>query len=167
MKAFAVLTAVVLAAIGIGVGLVGGLPRITPAITVPSMIVPVVRPSPPITTAAEACAYIVRGPRPGFFTDIEDIYVVWTTHGLEERYDDYQDGASPGANVWVVDVHAKRINWNHSVPARVKEKPSTDFVVSIYPKTGFIPGAAEGDGSITDAPYWKPLVFEASCQQRR
>jgi hypothetical protein len=45
---------------------------------------------------------------------------------------------APNTFVWVVEVHAKAVNWNHSVPPGYKppKEPNTDFSVVMNARTG-------------------------------
>lgn len=42
----------------------------------------------------------------------------------------------PDTLVWVVEVHAKAINWNHGVPAGYHPQPDTDYSVVMNAQTG-------------------------------
>src|SRR5579863_3989990 len=99
-------------------------------------------------TAASACHLVVDQARPGFFTGTEQVHLVLTTYAKGESVQ------SPGAEsltippqtlVWVVEVHAKAINWDHSVPAGYKPsgQPYTDFSVVMDARTGFVSDLSE------------------------
>jgi hypothetical protein len=97
---------------------------------------------PPGVMSAQAACQIVIGRRgSGFFTDVEQVHLVLTTYAKGEPVEsegDIASGMPPQTLVWVVEVHAKAINWNHSVPAGYKPpaQPSTDFSVVMNAKTG-------------------------------
>jgi hypothetical protein len=92
-------------------------------------------------SAVDACRLVVGG-RPGtFFQGIERVHLVLTTYARGEPVEsggDISYGVPPHTLVWVVEVHAKRINWNHSVPSGYKppKKPYTDFSVVMNARTG-------------------------------
>ena len=93
---------------------------------------------PGVMSAQEAC-HIVVGYR--FYTDVEQIHLVLTTYAKGEPVEsggDISSGMPNDTLVWVAEVHAKAINWNHSVPSGYKPpaKPSTDFSVVMNAMTG-------------------------------
>jgi hypothetical protein len=47
--------------------------------------------------------------------------------------------------VWVVEVHAKAVNWDHSAPSGYKPSgpPDTDFSVVMNAKTGYVSDQGE------------------------
>jgi hypothetical protein len=111
---------------------------VTPAVTLPPGVMP----------ATQACRLVTgREPR-GFFTRIEQVHLVLTTYARGEPIESHGDistGMAPSALVWVVEVHAQAINWDHSVPALVPPKGATqapavpagtDFSVVISARTG-------------------------------
>ena len=73
-----------------------------------------------VMPAARACRLVTgRAPR-GFFTDIERVQLVLTTYATGEPIEsrgDISSGMPSGTLVWVVEIHAKAVNWNHSVQA--------------------------------------------------
>jgi hypothetical protein len=110
---------------------------------------------PGVMTAAQACRVVVgREPR-GFFTRVEQVHLVLTTYARGEPVEsrgDISSGMPPGTLVWVVEVHAKAINWDHSVPAPLPgttatsaAPPSTDFSVVMNARTGWASDAGECD----------------------
>jgi hypothetical protein len=54
-------------------------------------------------------------------------------------------GMPPGTLVWVVEVHADAINWNHSTPAGYgpPAQPGTDYFVVMNARTGQVPDSGE------------------------
>ena len=83
---------------------------VTPAVTLPPGVMP----------ATRACRLVTgREPR-GFFTHIEQVHLVLTTYAKGEPIEsqgDISTGMAPRTLVWVVEVHARAIHWNHSAPA--------------------------------------------------
>ena len=102
---------------------------------------------PGVISPVDACREVADTSRPGFFTDVEAVHVVLTT--LEKAMQ--IGGDSPGQHqdrlVWLVEVHAKAVNWNHSVPANYHQSgpPSTDFSAILDARTGRGIGAGECD----------------------
>jgi hypothetical protein len=109
-------------------------------------------------SAVDACR-LVLGQHPGtFFQGIERVHLVLTTYAKGEPVEsggDISYGMPPQALVWVVEVHAKRINWNHSVPSGYKppKKPYTDFSVVMSARTGV--GTDSGECRCWPLPLWK------------
>ena len=94
-------------------------------------------------SAQQACHIVVWGNGSGFFTDVEQIHLLLTTYAKGEPVESGSGpnsggGMPPDTLVWVVEVHAKAINWNHSVPSGYKPpaEPSTDFSVVMNATTG-------------------------------
>jgi hypothetical protein len=83
---------------------------VTPAVTLPPGVMP----------ATQACRLVTgREPR-GFFTHIEQVHLVLTTYAKGEPIEsqgDISTGMAPRTLVWVVEVHARTIHWDHSAPA--------------------------------------------------
>jgi hypothetical protein len=99
-------------------------------------------------TAARACNLVVDQARPGFFTGTEQVHLVLTTYAKGESVQSPGDESltiPPQTLVWVVEVHAKAINWNHSVPPGYKPpaQPYTDFSVVLNARTGFVSDLSE------------------------
>jgi hypothetical protein len=100
-------------------------------------------------SAAQACHLVVN--RPGFYTGIEQVHLVLTTYAKGEPVEsegDTSSGMPPQTLVWVVEVHAKAIHWNHSessMPSGVKAKnyPNTDYSVVMNARTGLGSDAGE------------------------
>jgi hypothetical protein len=97
---------------------------------------------PPGVMSAQAACQLVIGRRgSGFFSDVEQVHLVLTTYAKGEPVESEGDinHAMPSQSlVWVVEVHAKAVNWNHSVPAGYKPsaQPDTDFSVVMNAMTG-------------------------------
>jgi hypothetical protein len=96
---------------------------------------------PGVMSAAQACRLTVGKADSGFFTDPEQVHLVLTTYAKGEPVESQGDisGGMPAQTlVWVVEVHAKAINWDHSVPPGYKApaQPDTDYSVVMNAKTG-------------------------------
>ncbi len=104
--------------------------------------------APGVMLAAQACRLVVgRAPR-GFFTHIERVHLVLTTYAKGEPIEsrgDISSGMPPGTLVWVVEVHAKAISWNHSRPAGYvpPAQPGTDYSVVMNARTGQVSDSGE------------------------
>ena len=121
---------------------------------------------PGVISSVDACRGVVDASRPGFFTGAEAVHVVLTT--LEKAMQ--IGGDSPGQDqdrlVWLVEVHAKAVNWNHSVPAHYHQSgpPPTDFSAILDARTGRGLGRGECDcwpqplGTIGEV-----IVFPPDC----
>src|SRR6266571_4748472 len=75
---------------------------------------------PGVMSAARACRQVIDRARRGFFTRVEGVHLVLTTYAKGEPAEsqgDISTGMPPRTLVWVVEVHAKAIHWNHSVPS--------------------------------------------------
>jgi hypothetical protein len=101
-----------------------------------------------VISAPAACRLVVDRPRPGFFTGVEEVHLVLTTYAKGvpvESGGGTGSSKNPSALVWVVEVHGKAINWNHSVlrgytPPKL---PYTDFSVVMNARTGRVSGRGE------------------------
>ncbi len=98
--------------------------------------------------AAQACRLVVGKAVPGFFTSPEQVHLVLTTYAKGEPVEsqgDISGGMPPQTLVWVVEVHAKAIHWDHSVPPGYKPpaKPDTDFSVVLNARTGYVSDQGE------------------------
>jgi hypothetical protein len=118
---------------------------VTPAVTLP----------PGVMSATQACRLVTgREPR-GFFTHIEQVHLVLTTYAKGEPVEsqgDISTGMAPRTLVWVVEVHARAIHWNHSAPALAPSAATaqahavplyTDYSVVINARTGYGSDAGE------------------------
>ena len=120
---------------------------VTPAVTLPPGVMP----------ATQACRLVTGREPPGFFTHIEQVHLVLTTYGKGEPIEsqgDISTGMAPRTLVWVVEVHARAIHWNHSAPAlapstataQARAGPAyTDYSVVINARTGYGSDAGECD----------------------
>jgi hypothetical protein len=94
---------------------------------------------PGVMSAARACRQVVgRAPR-GFFAGPEQVHLVLTTYAKGEPVQaqgDISYGMPAQTLVWVVEVHARAINWDHSAPAALGSPGSPGS-----------PGGAGGAGS--------------------
>jgi hypothetical protein len=123
----------------------------------------------PIRSAAQACALVAEGAG-SFFTHVESVSVVYTTNaqaGLNGTSSASSTTSTipPGGKIWAVDVHARSINWNHSVPPDYKPPllPSTDYRVFIEPATGDVAGRAECRCSTLLAGMGAPVILPPNC----
>jgi hypothetical protein len=118
---------------------------VTPASTLPPGVMP----------ATLACKLVTgREPR-GFFSHIEQVHLVLTSYAKGEPIEsqgDISTGMPPRTLVWVVEVHARAIHWNHSAPASAPSKAAaqapaagvyTDYSVVINARTGYGSDAGE------------------------
>jgi hypothetical protein len=97
--------------------------------------------APGLLTARHACRLVIDHSPKGFFNDIEQVHLVLTSYGKGEPVESQGDvayGMAANARVWVVEVHAKSINWNHPTPAgsQPPKQPYTDFSTVMNAKTG-------------------------------
>jgi hypothetical protein len=103
---------------------------------------------PGVMSAQRACAQVVNGEPRGFFTGIRQVRLVLTTYAKGEPIaseGDISTGMPPGTTVWVVEVRAKAVNWDHSTPAGVAVRPATDFAVVMNARTGLVSDQGECD----------------------
>ena len=103
-----------------------------------------------VMSAARACRQVVDKHRAsrGFFIRIERVHLVLTTYAKGEPVESQGDiatGMLAQTLVWVVEVHARAINWNHSVPASYQppKLPDTDYSVVMNARTGLITDEGE------------------------
>ena len=101
-----------------------------------------------VMPAAQACKLVVGKAGPGFFTGPEQVHLVLTTYAKGEPVEsqgDVSSGMPPQTLVWVVEVHARAIHWDHSVPSNYKPpaQPDTDFSVVMNARTGFVSDQGE------------------------
>jgi hypothetical protein len=111
---------------------------------------------PGVMLAARACRLVIGKANSGFFTDPEQVHLVLTSYAKGEPVESQGDisGGMPAQTlVWVVEVHAKAIHWDHSTPAAVgpggsvitpsAAPPDTDFSVVMNAKTGYVSDQGE------------------------
>jgi hypothetical protein len=101
-----------------------------------------------VLSAAQACRLTVGKPGSGFFTHPEQVHLVLTSYAKGEPVEsqgDISSGMAPQTLVWVVEVHAKAINWDHSGPPGYKApaQPDTDFSVVMNARTGDVSDQGE------------------------
>jgi hypothetical protein len=128
-----------------------------PAIATPESshaVAPAVTLPPGVMPATRACRLVTGEPR-GFFTHIEQVHLVLTTYAKGEPVESHGDisaGMAPRTLVWVVDVHARAIHWDHSTPSVIPSKSTTqapaepvdtDFSVVMNARTGYPSDAGE------------------------
>jgi hypothetical protein len=89
-----------------------------------------------VMSAARACRLVVgRAPR-GFFADPQQVHLVLTTYAKGEPVESQGDisyGMPSRTPVWVVEVHAGAINWDHSVPAEAPPQSAPGAPVQSAP----------------------------------
>ena len=106
-------------------------------------------PLPPgVMSAAHACKLVVGKPGSGFFTGPKQVHLVLTTYAKGEPVEsrgDISSGMPPRTLVWVVEVHAKAIHWDHSVPPGYTPpaRPDTDYSVVMNARTGQVSDQGE------------------------
>ena len=115
---------------------------------------------PGVMSAARACRLVLGRAAPGSFTHVEQVHLVLTSYARGEPVEsqgDISSGMPPDTLVWVVEVHAKAIHWDHSAPsaplapapqgapspARQSPQPDTDFSVVMNARTGWASDAGE------------------------
>jgi hypothetical protein len=101
-----------------------------------------------VMSAAQACSRLVGNVGPGFFTGPEQVHLVLTTYAKGEPVEsqgDISSGMPPQTLVWVVEVHARAIHWDHSAPSNYKPpaQPDTDFSVVMNARTGYVSDQGE------------------------
>ena len=101
-----------------------------------------------VMPAARACRLVVGKASPGFLTSPERVHLVLTTYAKGEPVEsqgDISTGMPPQTLVWVVEIHAKAIHWDHSVPSGYKQpaRPDTDYSVVMNARTGQVSDAGE------------------------
>jgi hypothetical protein len=101
-----------------------------------------------VMSAAQACRLVIGKAGPGFFTGPEQVHLVLTTYAKGEPVESQGDisGGMPAQTlVWVVEVHARAIHWDHSVPPGYKPpaQPDTDFSVVLNARTGYVADQGE------------------------
>ena len=105
-------------------------------------------PPPGVLSAARACRLTVGKADSGFFTHPEQVHLVLTSYAKGEPVEsqgDISSGMPSQTLVWVVEVHAKAINWDHSAPPGYKPpaQPDTDYSVVMNARTGDVSDQGE------------------------
>jgi hypothetical protein len=103
---------------------------------------------PGVMSAARACRQVIDRASRGFFTRVEGVHLVLTTYAKGEPAEsrgDISTGMPPRTLVWVVEVHARAIHWDHSVPSGYQPpaRPYTDFSVVMNARTGLVTDQGE------------------------
>jgi hypothetical protein len=111
-----------------------------------------------IMSATQACRQVVGKAPKGFFAAPKQVQLVLTTYAKGEPIEsqgDISSGMPPDALVWVVEVRAGAIHWNHSVPSNYQPPalPYTDFSVVMNARTGRI--SDTGECRCWPLPLWK------------
>ena len=101
-----------------------------------------------VMPAARACWLVVGKASPGFFAGPERVHLVLTTYAKGEPVEsqgDISSGMPPRTQVWVVEVHAKAVHWDHSVPSGYQSpaRPETDYSVVMNARTGLVSDQGE------------------------
>jgi hypothetical protein len=101
-----------------------------------------------VMSAAQACKLVVGKASRGFLTGPKRVHLVLTTYAKGEPVEsqgDISSGMPPQTLVWVVEVHAKAIHWDHSVPAGYTPpaRPDTDYSVVMNARTGDVSDQGE------------------------
>lgn len=109
-------------------------------------------------SAAQACRVVVSQAPKGFFVGAKRVHLVLTTYAKGEPIQsrgDISSGFPPQTLVWIVEVHARAIHWNHSVPAGYQPpaRPYTDFSVVMNARTGRI--SDQGECRCWPLPLWQ------------
>jgi hypothetical protein len=103
---------------------------------------------PGVMSAARACRQVVERASRGFFTRVEEVHLVLTTYAKGEPAEsqgDISTGMPPRTWAWVVEVHARAIHWDHSVPPGYQPpaRPDTDYSVVMNARTGLVTDQGE------------------------
>ena len=98
--------------------------------------------------AALACRQVIGRARRGLFTRVQGVHLVLATYAKGERAEsqgDISTGMPPRTLVWVVEVHARAINWDHSAPSGYQPpaRPDTDYSVVMNARTGLVTDQGE------------------------
>jgi len=119
-----------------------------------------------VMSAHKACALVLKRPR-GTFVGVKQVHLVLTNYAKGEPLasrGDISTGMPPRTLVWVVEVHAKKINVPHSTPANTPELPVAEFSVVMNARTGRVTDF--GLGGRWPLPLWKvgPMInLSARC----
>ncbi len=101
-----------------------------------------------VMSATRACRQVIDRANRGFFIRVERVHLVLTTYAKGEPAEsqgDISSGMPPRTLVWVVEVHAKAINWDHGVPVGYQppKRPDTDYSVVMNARTGRVTDQGE------------------------
>jgi hypothetical protein len=106
---------------------------------------------PGVMSAVRACRQVVGRSSPGLhFTGVQRVHLVLTRYAQGEPVEsqgDISSGMPPRTRVWVVEVHARAIHWDHSVPPEyhAPARPDTDFSVVMNARTGVVSDSGESN----------------------
>jgi hypothetical protein len=109
-----------------------------------------------VMSAHRACALVFKHQAKGTFVGVKRVHLVLTTYAKGEPVEsqgDISTGMAPKTLVWVVEVHARAIHIDYSVPPGAHPKPGTDYSVVMNAKTGRVTDF--GIGHAWPLPLWK------------
>lgn len=111
-----------------------------------------------VMSATHACRQVIKKAPKGFFTRPKRVHLVLTTYAKGEPIQsqgDISSGLPPQALVWIVEVHASAIHWNHGGPAgyQAPARPYTDYSVVMNARTGRV--SDQGECNCWPLPLWK------------
>jgi hypothetical protein len=103
---------------------------------------------PGVMSAAQACRLVIVKAGPGFFTGTEQVHLVLTTYAKGQPVESQGDisyGMPPQTLVWVVEVNARAIHSDHSVPVGYTPpaRPDTDYSVVMNARTDYVSDQGE------------------------
>ena len=103
---------------------------------------------PGAMSAARACRQVIERAGRGFFSHVEEVHLVLATYAkgeTAESHGDISTGMPPRTWVWVVEIHARAIHWDHSVPPGYQPpaRPDTDYSVVMNARTGLVTDQGE------------------------
>jgi hypothetical protein len=100
-----------------------------------------------VLTATQACTAVVDGYPSGFYIGVKQVHLVLTTYAKGEPVESQGDISPehPDTLVWIVEVHAKAIHWDHSVPRgyRPPKQPPDDYSVVMDAYSGNVSDSGE------------------------
>jgi hypothetical protein len=101
-----------------------------------------------VITPRQACREVIGKAPHGFFVGAKRVHLVLTTYAKGEPVQsqgDISSGMPPQALVWVVEVHAKAIHWNHGGPPGYQPPahPYTDYSVVMNARTARVSDQGE------------------------
>ncbi len=105
---------------------------------------------PGVISAEQACRRVVDGPFASALHSVEQVHLVLTTYGKGvpvESQGDMSTGMPPDTLVWVVDVHAKKVDVIFSSPLGGSPPilPGTEYSVVMNARTGVGTDSGTGD----------------------
>ena len=101
-----------------------------------------------VVSPRQACRAVIEKAPHGFFVGPKRVHLVLTTYAKGEPVQsqgDVSSGMPPQTLVWVVEVHAKAIHWNHGGPTGYQPPahPYTDYSVVMNARTARISDQGE------------------------